>query len=185
RLTLPGIGFFHLDFEGNIGFEPQPDLNFLTESFGLSAVNVGGQEKNAPVQRKKPVFVDRLLPDISKKKSAPRRVGEIILPALLVVMLGLLIAMLVSVRTFRGELRSAIYGSSGSGKYSPISYPPLDDLETGGEPVALHNDDERTALIQFRNTCIPVKLNGDDQGYEIVLGCFSVPGNAEKMLRQL
>src|SRR5688572_27641542 len=32
RLNLEGIGFFYLDFENNICFEPKQDSNFLTAS---------------------------------------------------------------------------------------------------------------------------------------------------------
>src|SRR5437868_7519242 len=40
RLTLEGIGFFYLDFENNVCFEPQQDSNFLTRSFGLTPVSI-------------------------------------------------------------------------------------------------------------------------------------------------
>ena len=40
RLSIDNIGFFYLDFENNILFEPQPDTNFLTNSFGLSSISL-------------------------------------------------------------------------------------------------------------------------------------------------
>ena len=38
RLSLDNLGFFYLDLENNICFEPKNDSNYLLDSFGLSSV---------------------------------------------------------------------------------------------------------------------------------------------------
>src|SRR6478609_428978 len=64
RLTLEGLGFFFIDFENNICFEPQQDANFLGESFGLAPISLKPLIAEAPEKFKEssikePVFVDR------------------------------------------------------------------------------------------------------------------------------
>ena len=64
RLSLSGIGFFYLDFENNIGFEPSQDVNFNTQSFGLSAIQLKPIEEEQHIEKvTQPAFKtqDRLI----------------------------------------------------------------------------------------------------------------------------
>ncbi|MEI6020691.1 MAG: hypothetical protein WCR21_06145, partial [Bacteroidota bacterium] len=74
RLSLAGIGFFYLDFENNICFEPAQDNNFYTESFGLSAIQLNPIIEVPKVEKtieRAVKFEDRSLSQNSD--SAPKR----------------------------------------------------------------------------------------------------------------
>ena len=126
RLTIEGIGFFYLDFENNVCFEPQQDANFLVRSFGLSPINVQPTEFESIEAKKEKVFVDRTLTgnEITKTVSIHKRNYRILaLPLLLFLIFFSGIVFFISNHRIAGELRSSILRVGSNDKvYTPLPY---------------------------------------------------------------
>lgn len=212
RLSLEGIGFFYLDFENNICFEPQQDSNFLTKSFGLAPVSIKELEPEPELAevKKEPVFVDRTLhaskteeglPHIKKRRNYSRVITPVLFSVIFIVLLGLL----VNNSSMQGELRSSMFGSNLKGTYSPLTYSDLDlENSTVKNPAyvadangiaTLELEDSKKIAVKAVETGLSsphittslsnykVKLHSGN--FEIVLGCFTVLENAERMVNKL
>lgn len=59
RLVLTGLGVLYLDQESNIQFEPDGSVNYLTDSFGFSALLSLPIKREGAAQRIEKVFKDR------------------------------------------------------------------------------------------------------------------------------
>lgn len=204
RITIDGIGFFFLDFENNICFEPQQHGNFLRDSFGLAPVHIKELELEIPV-KEKPVFIDRQIerteiPVEIKKQRNYRKLaiaavsGTVLFSALLIV---------VATAKFNGPLRSALFGNDAKSAYSPINYTPLELKNAEAEKKDYVADANGIAFVELENKTIAVKaietepavsiehtshkLARAHQGknFEVVLGCFSILNNAHKMVDKL
>ncbi|MCC6370688.1 MAG: SPOR domain-containing protein [Bacteroidia bacterium] len=214
RLTLDGIGFFYLDFENNVCFEPQADVNFMTSSFGLSAISLN--ELEPLTERKKerePVFVDRILvnetPVIVEKNTAPkkRNYRRVIMPVAILFLFLSLMGLLVSNSKITGNLKSSLWHNGAVAAFNPIDYPELklvENKEKSSAYVADANgiagielDDTKTLAVRViestpSNFAAPkksqtllrssLKTTGN---FQIVLGCFSVKNNANRMVSKL
>lgn len=213
RLALEGIGFFYLDFENNICFEPQQDSNFLTKSFGLGSVSIKELENPVVTEAKKEtVFVDRTvhaLDPISEPSIAPvkrrRNYSKIAIPVSLVAVLIALLGLLVNNTQFKGDLRASLYGETTKGIYSPLNYTELPILNTTVKQPAYVADANGIATLELnavKNVAVKAldnKLNtsvlkysgsrhnsnSGSGNFEIVLGCFTVLENAERMVTKL
>lgn len=186
RLTLPGIGFFYLDFEDNLCFDPQSDQNFLAASFGLQPLQLTGTKQ---VPTRKTVFEDRkITTTVSRRKTGSERLRRAALPAALFLFTAMFTVMLVSVSEFRGELRAALGGTSGAGTYQPAGYSPL-KLSAPSPSQPLVADANGIARLTLAGREVPVKVEVPGRSvetkYQIILGCFEVPSNARKMVRQM
>jgi hypothetical protein len=190
RLSLPGIGFFHLDFENNICFEPLADHNFLASSFGLTPLSLLQETTIQTTKSRRPVFEDRQANTTISRRSATSRARAAVLPAILTAFAGVLILLLISVSDFRGELRAALSGGGTANNYAPFKYAPL-VLDRPEPAPALVSDANGIAVVTLGDANIRVDVGLPEykselqSGYEIILGCFSVPSNAKKMVRQL
>ena len=191
RLSLPGIGFFYLDFENNLCFDPQADQNFLAESFGLQPVITGGVKREPS---RKSVFEDRKIVPATRPGTARERMRRAALPAMLFLFTAMFTVMIVSVSEFRGELRAALGGSGSQGAYRAANYPGI-SLKTLPAPRPLVTDANGIARLSIGKADLPVKVGNSETGYaagknvssryQIILGCFAVPSNARKLVRQL
>jgi hypothetical protein len=204
RLTVDRIGFFYLDFEGNTCFEPQADSNFLTESFGLGPVSIKEIETPVAEAKREPVFVDRTLSvsteTVEKTRRSYRRMVVPVLGSLLVFSLLLLF---VSTTRFSGQLRASLFGKGEGSSYQPFNYGELSlpapkhnlytyvadangiaNLDLGTEnPIAvniLEGTQNMDIKIHARRPVSHVRA-----GFEIVLGCFTVRENANRMAARL
>jgi hypothetical protein len=205
RITIDGIGFFFLDFENNICFEPQQHSNFLRDSFGLSPVHIKELDIEIPV-KEKPVFVDRQIertetPAEIKKQRNYRKLavaavsGAVLFSALLIV---------VSTAKFNGPLKSALFGTETKTVYSPVNYSPLEIKGTDAAKKDYVVDANGIAFLELENKTIAVKALETDlapvaeksshhniasvrhgKNFEVVLGCFSILNNAHKMVDKL
>ncbi len=210
RLTLEGIGFFYLDFENNLCFEPQPDVNFLTDSFGLTAISLREIEPEITEARRESVFTDRpaetRLPnqEILQKKS--RNYNRLLAPAAIVLLLGLLV-IFISNNRISGQLRASLTGAYGGSFYQPVEYTELNLALPEKENTTYVADANGIAVIELNTITLSVKAvenpanNINDKNlndhrsrfsrlspgtdYAIVLGCFSVLENAERMAEKL
>lgn len=183
RLTLPGIGFFHLDLEDNLGFEPQADQNFLAESFGLAPLNMPEPFEVRETKRKV-VFEDRRPAPAQKPAAGTRKILAVASASMLIL---ITLVILLPQGAFKGEFQSAVFGSNVQKTYQPVAYQPLDLVEP--DTVTMIKTQQGEA-VKLGELLFPV---GNEEAakavsnarYEIVLGCFSIEGNAEKLVRRL
>ena len=210
RLSLEGIGFFYLDFENNVCFEPQQDSNFLAASFGLGPLTIKELEPAVSElkKEKETVFVDRTLrsaeqplPPVRNRRNYSRMVTPLLVSILFVSLLGLL----VNNTTIKGELHSSIFGSSSRSTYNPVNYPELAILGSPAKLPAYVADANGIASLELAetkkvavtvlnhqlnsstlNASSSVHLNtSNTHDFEIVLGCFSIRENANRMIQKL
>ncbi len=210
RLTLNGLGFFYLDFENNTCFEPQLETNFLIDSFGLtpiSLIEISNDEINNNVNESE--FVDRVLNDsnnhnhvVNKKKKYKR----LVLPSLILVTIFSLLALVITNTKITGNLKSAVFGTSNNGIYTPFLYSKLNLANTLKENTQYITDASGIASIEIGNNKLlavkvldEVNIKESDfistvevkskkhypNNFEIVLGCFSVFENAQRMIEKL
>lgn len=208
RLNLDGIGFFYLDFENNICFEPQADVNFMTESFGLSPVYLKEIETTRPEPQRQPVFADRVaatpaeaIPSVTQPNS-PKLKRRWMVPAAALVLIGVLATVLALNFNINGRIPAALFGNNKTCEYKPVPYPDFKLLNPAGETPAYVTDangvaiiklsDETTIAVKVVETSAPVKAKGaiviknaPAGSFEIVLGCFSIKSNAERMVKKL
>jgi hypothetical protein len=214
RLTINGLGFFYADFENNICFEPQQQVNFLTSSFGLSPVSI--REIVAEVsQHRETVFADRIItstypdqqennfrPEIKKTRSY-RKAAIIAFSGVLLLSCLLLV---VSNAKLSGQLKASIFGKGEKLIYAPITYQELNlkNLDAGKKDYVadangiamLDLENNKTLAVQaIENTSADaglikahpknVKVSSGKKNFEIVLGCFGVLSNAKRMVKKL
>jgi hypothetical protein len=206
RLSLDGIGFFYLDFENNVCFEPQQDANFLAAAFGLSPVTLTIPEPLVaqPVPEKTMTVTDREapLPDTAPTLPSRRRYSRMVTPVLLAVICFSLLGLLVSNASMKGELKSSLFGGHTATAYTPAGYPELALSESTSPPAAYVADVNGIACVELDGHTLPVnvashKLNqtlvnysssgikSSRQAHEVVLGCFTVLDNARRMVTKL
>lgn len=212
RLSLEGIGFFYLDFENNISFEPQQDANFLASSFGLEPLSLKEPEpETLPEPEKKTVFVDRGLDTTSTRQVIPqikirRDYNRLITPLLLATLFISLLGLILNNLTIRGEMRSSLTGENYAGAYNPLNYPDMTILNSPAKKQAYVADANGIASIELseikkiavkavENNFTSSFANADKSkkqtrhpvtnGFEIVMGCFAIRENAQRMIHKL
>ena len=208
RLSLEGIGFFYLDFENNICFEPQQDANFLTSSFGLASVSIKELEQTVEVPKKERVFVDRFVPateNILPVARARRNYGKMVTPLLIAILFVSLLGLVVNNVPIKGELQSSLFGGESEGTYTVVNYTDLILKENSFKTPAYVADANGIASIEFENSkkiavkAFDTKFNlhaANTSGlkrstsvvsgkFEVVLGCFTVLENAKRMIHKL
>ncbi|WP_317897218.1 SPOR domain-containing protein [Aurantibacillus circumpalustris] len=211
RLSIEGIGFFYLDFENNICFEPQQDSNFLSSSFGLGAVSIKELENKVVEPKKETVFVDRV--KHTEEPTSPllllpktkRSYGKMVTPLLIAILFVSVLGLLVNNFPVNGELRSSLFGSESKRSYVALSYPELklqNNTVNASTYVADANgianieleNSKKIAVNVFNNSNNSTDLNRLNSvkytsvksgKYEIVLGCFTVLQNAKRMIKKL
>ncbi len=203
RLTLEQIGFFYLDFENNICFEPQADSNFLMASFGLGPVALRQIETPINEPKRQPVFADRkpepaLAQPVVKQQ---RSYKQLAVPLAFSALLFSLLVLFIANTRLTGQFRASVFGHGASYAYQPIAYPELNllsldkktsayvtdangiaALEPDGETSIAVKVMDKTPLTVNDHYHVPVKHNGR---FEIVLGCFTVLENASRMTAKL
>jgi hypothetical protein len=210
RLTFDDIGFFYLDFENNLCFEPLAAANFSTSSFGLSPISLVEIAPVIEVEKKESVFVDRVLSKREEVKplvKTRKNYGRIVTPLILVFLLFGIVALLVMNSKISGELKSSLFNSGSKSGFNPIDYPDLKLVENKNETQAYVADANGLASIELEeNKSLTVRVlenksaaavttnpsakkgiqhSFSDTDFEIVLGCFSVMDNANKMVNKL
>ena len=203
RLTLQGIGFFYLDFENNICFEPKQDVNFLSSSFGLSPLALRELEMEEPVLKKEPVQNDRVLAEVkpAAQIQTPKRRNRVLISGLAALVFVGFVFLLVSNNAVSGQLRSALLPGTEKSSYTPLSYPPLELLSSPVQKQDYVADANGIAQLQLETaTSIAVKavetpentpvstktdISANTSAFEIVVGCFSIRHNAERMVQKV
>jgi hypothetical protein len=201
RFSLNGIGFFYLDFENNICFEPQKDVNFLRDSFGLGPVSLTEVAVQPVVRKTELKFVDRS-PVIEQPLTAvktKRNLSRLVLPAAIVTLFCSMIILVLSGTRLTGELRSSLAGSDARSVYQPMNYSELDLTAPAPVSSAYVADANGIAVIELgEHKRLHVNISSNESAalshnsasiikgkYEVVLGCFSVKKNAKKLIGRL
>lgn len=207
RLSIEGLGFFYLNFENNVCFEPQQDVNFLSNSFGLGSLTIQPIEAEPKETEKPPVFVDRTLIKAKEVTQAipgkKRNYRKLIFPVLLMLLFFSGLLLFIANTKMRGDLKATLFGTeSGKGNYSPLSYPDISLVQAGNKDESYLTDVNGIASIRldedksiyFKATDNVSVINSSHKnektftkkgGFEIVLGCFTLAENAKKMVRKM
>lgn len=209
RLTFDSIGFFYLDFENNLCFEPQADSNFLSASFGLSPISIKELNSEVVTIKKETIFEDREAIKQNEKNSAviPRKnYRRLMIASMVFILCFSLLAALVSNRFMSGLLRASLFGSDNRTAYQAISYPSLLLVDGKANVNTYVADANGIALIELNSTkniavkaleeslylkptsnLKPIKYNkkNTSRHFEIVMGCFTVFDNAKRMVNKL
>lgn len=209
RLELKNLGLFYIDAEQTLRFEPEVDVNFLLNSFGLEPLLVHELTEERALTQAPVLFEDR--------KSAPDR--RVIKPkrhytriAALAVGVPAVLAMMLFVATSR-PMKPLMESSlnpfyTPEKTYSPAQYRSLPALQaesrtplladangyatfTLGSPdhvlVANINDTVVKAdkTMVKRVKAAPVSSGAFDGAYQVVVGCFGVKDNAQRLVHEL
>lgn len=211
RISFEDIGFFYTDFENNICFEPQTNTNFLTSSFGLTTLPVKVIVSESTSVKKQPIFIDKTPVKATQKQTTKPRLNyysKVVIPITTVIIVFTLLALFISKSKFAGQLKASIMGHSGKISYSPLNYselilqPTIAKNKTyiadanGIASITLEN--LKTILVNVntslttKNLAVETKnitpiVNSQNTNscknntYKIVLGCFSISNNAERL----
>jgi hypothetical protein len=209
RLAFDSIGFFYLDFENNLCFEPQADSNFLTASFGLSPISIKELNPEIVTIKKESIFEDRGPIKPTEKNSdiiPPRSYRRLMIASTVSIFCFSLLAALVSNRFMNGSLRASLFGSANKNSYQAISYPDLLLVDGKAKVDTYVADANGIAIIELNSTKnIAVKAREKSLHskainnlksihyknkktlirFEIVMGCFTVFDNAKRMVNKL
>jgi len=215
RITFENIGFFYVDFENNICFEPQNNTNFLTNSFGLLPISIKIIEAET-VTKKQLIYSDKTHPkNIQKaivKTKNKKNYSKLIISSLISVTIFSLLALVISNTKINGNLRASLFGTNIKNNYNTIIYPNLKLQSVTAQNITYVADANGIASINLEPTktlfvninvvnliastkkiIIKSNLNSsknysqttNNTSFKIVLGCFSVAQNAERLLNTL
>jgi hypothetical protein len=214
RLNLENLGFFYLDLENNMCFEPKNDSNYLLDSFGLTPVILNELSEpvtdlsNGKIEKKEVEFIDRQIEPVKQELPVKRKrnLRPLAYLALGGSILFFSLAALVTINKSEGPLLSGIFGNDAARSYKPIAYTELVLEKTDAETKAYVPNSEGVAVIDIgSNKSIAVRMNEDVETsvkknthrrvnasnntyagkFQIVVGCFNEKNNAEKMVRKL
>lgn len=201
RLEFENLGLFYLDFEKNLCFEPKTDVNFLISSFGLSNITLKELEKEEV--RKVIETKDRFEKiEIEKpiRKRNYKRIAVMAVGIPVVAMAMLLAVNLVKPNTLS---YSKLFGGGNEMSYAPLNYNgSLPELEIKNTEPYVVDANGYASINLFENKTVAVNISAVKTGshsvakhysheisvagkYQVVMGCFSVKGNAKKFIRTL
>lgn len=207
RLNLENLGFFYLDLENNICFEPKNDSNYLLDSFGLSPVILNELTELVVEQKKETEFIDRTIETVKQELPIKRKrnLKPIAYVALGGSILFFSLAALVTLNKSEGPLLSGIFNSNAVRTYKPLNYSELVLEKTDAESKSYVPNSEGIAVLNITNEkTIAVSVNDNASvanevkhsvvkprnykysgKFQIVLGCFTQKSNADKMVSKL
>ncbi len=211
RLNLESLGFFYLDTESNVCFEPAQGENFLPESFGLAPILLTLPE-DKPQEKRKLEFVDKPA-DTIVSKSAKQSYRNWAKPFAYILLGGSILfftlAALSKLNKINHSLFAGLSGSSAAFIYKPVTYPELkvenidaelkpyvvnaeslSVVELNGKhfPVTVAAKKDKTKVAHknqsFLKKSFPVTKSSGGK-FQIVFGCFSQEGNAHRLVNKL
>lgn len=212
RITFDNIGLFYSDFEGNICFEPFVNANFLTSSFGFGTIALKEIEPETDLPQKNIVFNDRLPEKTPVEVLAKsKRKRKYVLPSLIGLGVFSLLALFIYNTKLTGPLKASLFGNNLKSLYSPVTYGNLSlspmltpniiyvaDINgvasfnlNNGKTLYVNTSKTESVLPKKESPAIihtPTQnkvLTSQNTNYKIVLGCFSVFENAERLKRTL
>lgn len=203
RLEIHGVGVLFLNAEHSIQFEPQADVNYLIESFGLFSVNA--EEIVSQKAEKIIELSDRKV--VVEKENNSKKYLRIAAISLAAPMLALGIFFSLSNKQMKNTVTSAFGISTESASYEKSNYknsaytytakpaPNVIVDANGYAGIALAENDyvfvnvsdtvaaDKTVVKKVLHHV--VKNNNAIGKYKIVVGCFSVEENAQRLVNTL
>ncbi len=167
RITFENIGFFYLNFENTICFEPQTHTNFLTNSFGLTQLTIKKIELNInPTHiKKETVFVDRIIEKANhptNKTVKKQNYKKIIVPSLVILLVLSVLSLIVSNSKITGKLKASLFGVATKPIYTPLLYSNLSlqsSLTQNATYVADANGIASLNLETDKTLCVNINAN--------------------------
>jgi hypothetical protein len=204
RLSLEDLGFFYLDFENNICFEPKTDTNYLLDSFGLSPVILNELPVAVEEPKKQVEFVDRV---VEVKQELPVKRKRNLRPLAYLALGGSILffslAALININKNEGPLLSGLFHSNSNHSYKAYQYADLNLQKSESEIKPYIANSNGIAVIALNTKSIAVSVTDavlptenssevntnnssfSSNKFQIVLGCFSLKDNALKMVKKL
>lgn len=203
RLEINGVGVLFLNAEHSIQFEPQADVNYLIESFGLFSVNA--EEIVSQKAEKIIELSDRKV--VVEKENNSKKYLRIAAISLAAPVLALGIFFSLSNKQMKNTVTSAFGISTESASYEKSNYKksvysytakPVPNVivdANGYAGIALSEDNyvfvnvsdtvaaDKTVVKKVLHHV--VKNNNSTGKYKIVVGCFSVEENAQRLVNTL
>jgi len=212
RLELENIGILFIDQEKNIQFEPNADINYLLESFGFSAVLA--RPIIAEAQVNQVVFKDRKLEEKTVSISKRKNIRTAIALSITVPLVALSLFLSFRNDQIRNAVYATfkpifvreqkVYESK---KYSSTNLlfgkekiqSPAPDANGYGSfklsenGVSLYVNISDTAFSADKTNVVKnnIKINSNNNNsessskYQIVLGCFAIEDNANRLVNTL
>lgn len=172
RLTLDNLGLIYIDEKGSLLFQQDNKLNYLADSFGLSAFY------HLPVEQAKTENEAKVIPIYNERKRVRTYAAAAVITLLL-----------ASAFTFNMlEKESNLHFSSfdffskkGTPQYafSPSLYK---ELPTPIAAPAVAPVMNTTAPAPVTNVAVPVPVSAS---FSVIVGSFSIKDNADKLVSQL
>jgi len=163
ELELENIGFFHLNSEGQLIFEPNIVVNYLTSSFGLNTYvspavkRIAYKEKVKQLETIAPIF-----PSEENKRKTPKFIKYAAAAAIIFAL-----------------------GTVGWKEYQKFEYHNLVAKSNEQQQQVEKTIQEATFVISNPLPIIILNVAKETYNYHIIAGAFREPENAEKKLHQL
>lgn len=203
RVEINGVGVLFMNAEQSIQFEPQVDVNYLIESFGLFSINA--EEIVAAKTDRIIELSDRKV--VVENNSLSRKYLRIAAVSLAVPMLALGIFFSLNNKQVKSTVTAAFGISSESNAYEKSNYrsnvynyvatpsPNVTVDANGYASIALADNEylfvnvsdtvaaDKTVVKKVLHHV--VKASSTSGKYKIVVGCFSVEENAQRLVNTL
>ncbi|MDI9342032.1 MAG: SPOR domain-containing protein [Sediminibacterium sp.] len=211
RLTFGEIGFFYLNFDNVLCFEPSEQTNFNLDVYGLIPLPVSALP--VPEQQPKPnIFKDRVPvrenqetpktadPSPSQRVNASRYRKYAAMAVAGLALIGTMTFLIVS-EPVHQALTAGFWGNK-TVTYKPVVYSeitplttqsPLNTFVTNAEGFSTLNVNDKVLVVNMspETTSDDIKKQGltdhsyQNSPYKIVVGCFSIPDNATRLVKRL
>jgi cell division septation protein DedD/nucleoid DNA-binding protein len=214
KLVLVSIGTLFHDIEKNIQFEPDPDCNYLLDSFGLVTIQSPSIKRDGFVKRLEKEPKDREVVPAKVKRSIPVRRYVMLTLAAGVLFTGIWIPLktdlfkginYANLNPFANKEKSTYVNTPFAApalslnKLKPLS--PVPAEPAANTAVTPSRADEVTAPVKTKELAVPestavsatvsekIKKNPvqatTGEKYSVIGGCFAVPENADHYLDKL
>lgn len=206
KAELKNIGVLYYDIENNLQFEPDTTVNYLVESFGLSAFQSMPVKRDHITERREPKVEE--VKRLEQKDLRRRRTRRLVAATLAVPFL--LLAVWVPIRTdgFKNVSMATLnpFATPEKALYKAADFniPKTDRSAMAVAPDTFVADSNGLAQITLTENSVPVVVRvmqpestnvahknkhvatRPEAGiYYVIGGCFSVPANADNFLRKL
>ena len=162
-LTLESIGKFSLDTNDTILFEPQTEINYLTEAFGLFSFVLPEVERET-LLKETPAIVERPVQLDAKRKKESNAFLKY--AAIFVIGLSLL-----------GVAANSIYQKYNTEQQIIATQQQQQEVQTKIEKA--------TFIVSEALPTLSVEVTLDKKPYHVIAGAFRYPENAQRLVNKL
>jgi len=204
RVEIQGVGVLFMNAEQSIQFEPQVDVNYLIESFGLFPINA---EEIAAEKTEKIIELSDRRATVVREAPVSRKYLRIAAISLAAPMLALGIFFSLSNKKVKNTVTAAFGVSSEASAYeksyyknkaySYVAKPEANVIvdANGYASISLSNNEylfvnvsdtvaaDKTVVKKVLHHI--VKSSSASGKYKIVVGCFSIEENAQRLINTL